>query len=273
MYSESAIREFQNRIWHYYYRNRREMPWRLPVNGIFDPYRILVSEIMLQQTQVARVIPKYEAFIKRFPDIQSLASASLADVLVAWSGLGYNRRAKYLHRAAQHIVTDFDGQFPETVDVLVSLPGIGINTAGAIAAYAYNKPVVFVETNIRSVIIMYFFQDATDVKDKEIAAAASAVLDQSNPREWYWALMDYGAHLKSTAGNHARRAKVYAKQSKFEGSVRQVRGKVLQVLRTGPVGLADFQRDINDDRLPGVLESLVAEELIQLDKNTYRLAQ
>lgn len=273
MYSESAIREFQNRIWHYYYRNRREMPWRLPVNGIFDPYRILVSEIMLQQTQVARVIPKYEAFIKQFPDLQSLASAPLADVLITWSGLGYNRRAKYLHRSAQHIVADLNGEFPNSVASLGGLPGIGINTAGAIAAYAYNQPVVFVETNIRSVIIMYFFQDATDVTDKEITVVASAVLDHSNPREWYWALMDYGAHLKSTAGNHARRAKIYAKQSKFEGSVRQVRGKVLQVLRSGPLDLADIQKDITDDRLLSVLESLVIEELIQLDKNTYRLAQ
>lgn len=250
------------------------MPWRsAEADGGFDPYKIWLSEIMLQQTQVARVIPKFEQFLKRFPDVQSLAAAPLADVLVLWSGLGYNRRAKYLHDAARRVVSDHNGKFPQSVAELSALPGVGKNTAGAILAYAHNEPVVFIETNIRSVLILYFFENQDSVTDAQLREVAQAVLDEKNPREWYWALMDYGSHLKSTAGNHARRAKSYVKQSKFEGSRRKVRGQVMRRLVDGPAELDALQNFVNDERLPLVLDALVGEQLVYFDGVNYRLPE
>ena len=147
--SQQQIHDFQSMVWDYFETHgRHDLPWRLPTDRGFDPYAIMVSEIMLQQTQVGRVIPKFQAFMKQFPTVQALASAPLSDVLQAWSGLGYNRRAKFLWQAAQQVVTDYAGVMPKTLEDLVRLPGIGKNTAGAIMAYAYDQPVYFIETNI-----------------------------------------------------------------------------------------------------------------------------
>jgi A/G-specific adenine glycosylase len=145
--------EFQEMIWDKARQHYRKMPWR----DNTDPYNVLVSELMLQQTQVDRVIPKFELFMLTFPSILSLSKASLADVLIAWNGLGYNRRAKYLHESAKKIVSDFEGKIPQSYEKLTSLPGVGPNTAGAILAYSYNQPVVFIETNIRTVYFHHFF--------------------------------------------------------------------------------------------------------------------
>ena len=160
---KEILRQKGNELW-------RDMPWREDTR----PYYVLVSELMLQQTQVSRVIPKFEAFIERFPDEKTLASASLGDVLKLWQGLGYNRRAKYLHDAARMIVNDFDGRFPENEAAILQLPGVGKNTAGAILAYAFNKPAIFVETNIRTVYIHAFFADNFAVDDKQIIAKLEA---------------------------------------------------------------------------------------------------
>ena len=208
--SPKQIETFREAVWGYYREHGRTMPWREDPS----PYKVLVSELMLQQTQVSRVIPKFDAFMYTCADFASLAEKPLGDVLALWSGLGYNRRAKFLHRTAQLVVSDHAGALPDTFVELVKLPGIGKNTAGAILAYAYEQPVVFVETNIRTVYFHHFYPDAaTLVSDKEIESLVAQTLDEEHPREWYWALMDYGTHLKQTAGGRLTSSKHYVKQS------------------------------------------------------------
>lgn len=254
------IAYFQRTVWDFYRAHRRPMPWRAEP----APYYVLVSEMMLQQTQVARVLAKFPPFIHRFPDVATLAAAPLSDVLAAWSGLGYNRRAKFLHRAAQMVMRDFSGELPRAQADLLRLPGVGVNTAGAILAYAFNEPAVFVETNIRTAYIHHFFADTADaVSDDELRQIIAASLPTENPREWYWALMDYGTHLKATVGGQLHRVKQYRPQSKFAGSRRQVRGQVLKVLleRT-QAGLAELAARIPDERLESVCDELIAEGMI-----------
>ncbi|HEY1063953.1 MAG TPA: hypothetical protein VGE30_01510 [Candidatus Saccharimonadales bacterium] len=257
--------KFNERIWDFYAKHgRHDLPWRLPEqDGRFDQYKILVSELMLQQTQVARVIPKFQAFLQRFPTPESLAGASLAEVLTLWSGLGYNRRAKFLWQAAQMIEADFQGTFPTSVEELTKLPGVGKNTAGAIAAYAFNQPALFIETNVRTVYIHHFFADQTDIVDGDIHSMLEATLDHENPREFYWAIMDYGTHLKQTVGNLGRHSKHYTKQSKFEGSRRQVRGQVLRELAADGKTDTELAAAIPDERLSEVLRALRGEQLIR----------
>lgn len=261
-------------IWNYYeHHGRRDLLWRIPEsNGSFNPYKIMVSEIMLQQTQVSRVTPKFVAFLKAFPTLQELACAPLSEVLIQWNGLGYNRRAKFLWQAAAMLVSDYGGQFPETVEELQTLPGIGKNTAGAIAAYAFNKPVIYVETNVRTVYIHHFFHDRKDVADKEILELLEQTVDQDNAREFYWALMDYGTYLKQTVGNLNRRSKSYARQSPLEGSRRQIRGKVIKLLTTREYTLYELQELIHDERLESVLDDLGHEQLLANTEGFYHLA-
>lgn len=263
--------EFLETLWDYYaHSGRGNLPWRQPeLDGGFDPYKIMVSELMLQQTQVARVIPKYLAFLERFPTAQALAGADLGDVLRAWQGLGYNRRAKFLWQTAQ--IVDSVNYFPQTVVELVGLPGIGNNTAGAILAYAHNLPVVFVETNVRTVYIHHFFHDRTNVHDKEIVQLVQQTLDHENPREFYWALMDYGSHLKATVGNANTASKHYAKQSTFHGSRRQVRGQIIRELGRRNLALAELQAAVPDERLQSVLDDLLSEGLVRLNDGAYCL--
>jgi A/G-specific adenine glycosylase len=249
-----------------YYRlhGRHDLPWRQPEpDGSFDPYKILVSEAMLQQTQVGRVIPKFNSFIKQFPDAATLARASLGDVLRAWNGLGYNRRAKFLHEAAQQIVDQYGEGFPANSQELVKLPGVGPNTAGAILAYAFNRPAVFVETNIRTAYIHHFFAGQTAVEDRVVLAALTRTLPKSGIRVWYWALMDYGTFLKQAVGNLNRASRSYAKQTKFAGSKRQIRGQVIRLLSERPYSSKELQIAIDDERLAVVLAGLTDEGLIR----------
>ena len=237
----------------------RDMPWREDTR----PYYILVSELMLQQTQVARVIPKFEAFIERFPDVSSLAKATLADVLRLWQGLGYNRRAKFLHEAAKMITNDFNGDFPATYAEIMTLPGVGKNTAGAIMAYAFNQPAVFIETNIRTVYIHHFFNNHVDVDDKEIIALVTKTLDHDNPRAFYWALMDYGAWLKASGVRNISTSKHYKKQSALKGSVREVRGQIIRELAINDIRLEDLQHQIKADaRFESALVGLLTDGLV-----------
>lgn len=265
---------FQETVWDYYRHNGRDMPWRQPeADGSFDPYKIMVSEIMLQQTQVARVIPKFEAFIAAFPTVQALAQAQLGEVIGQWSGLGYNRRAKFLHQAAQYITNKEKSKFPQTLNTLSKLPGVGEHTAGAIMVYAYNQPVPFLETNIRTVYIHHFFADHTElVSDKQLLPMVADTIDKEHPREWFWALMDYGSHLKATVGNVSRQSKHYTKQSKFKGSKRQIRGQVLKLLINKPHGATALAKHIPDERLTEILRDLTHEGLIVKENNKYRLA-
>lgn len=259
--------DFVSLVWDYYDKHGRELPWRHTT----DPYAIMVSEIMLQQTQVGRVIPKFAAFLQVFPTIHKLANAPLSAALEAWSGLGYNRRAKYLHQTAQIISQNYQGKFPQKIDELTALPGIGLNTAGAILAYAYNMPVVFIETNIRTVYIHHFFAGKSDVTDKELRPIIEKTLDATNPREWYWALMDYGSFLKQSVGNVSRNSKHYTKQAPFEGSKRKVRGAILRALAGRNLKSAELQAIIDDSRTDAVLKDLVAEGLISVKDGSYQL--
>ena len=246
----------------------RRMPWReISSSGEIDPYHVLVSEIMLQQTQVARVIPKFEAFLEAFPSLNTLAAASLGDVLQRWSGLGYNRRAKYLHEAAGQLQ---NAATPWTYEALVNRKGIGPNTAKAVLTYSYNQPHYFIETNIRTVYIHHFFEHQSDVVDAEIMEALQATLDRNNPRTFYWAVMDYGAQLKKRS-HASRQSKGYVRQSAFVGSKRQVRGQVLRVLSAVPLERNELARHIDDKRLDEVLQDLRGEGLIKKDGNTYQL--
>jgi len=221
-----VVRSFQKIIYQHYQEQGRTFPWRKTRN----PYHILVSEIMLQQTQVDRVVEKYEKFITEFPDFSTLAATPLREILKLWQGLGYNRRALALKKIAQTVVTEYNNKVPSGLDELMKLPGIGKTTASEILAFAFNKPTVFIETNIRSVFIHFFFRNKDDVKDAEILDLVEKTLDTSNPRKWYYALMDYGTTLKKMYQNPGRQSFHYRTQSPFNGSNRQVRGMILKTL-------------------------------------------
>jgi A/G-specific adenine glycosylase len=212
-----------------YYRKygRGQLPWRKTA----DPYRILVSEVMLQQTQVDRVIPFYKRFLQKFPDAKALAKAPLSEVLKEWSGLGYNRRGKFLREASAAIGRHHGGKVPSDYIALRALPGVGEYTAKAVRTFAFNEPEVMLETNIRTALIHELFPRGRKVNDERLTPVLSDALRYvESPCEWYWALMDYGTYIKKTHGNAARRSKVYTKQSAFEGSLRQVRGAILREL-------------------------------------------
>lgn len=270
MTDKDSTRDFHKKLWQAYDKHGRDLPWRQPeVDGAFDAYKILVSEFMLQQTQVNRVIPKYLEFLRVFPDIQTLARAQLADVLSQWNGLGYNRRAKYLHEAARMLRVI---QEPWTVDSLVRCKGIGENTAAAVFVYSYNEPLVFVETNIRTVYIHHFFPDNDKVADAQILELLKDTLNTENPREFYWALMDYGTQLKKQGVRNINRSKHYQKQSRFAGSKRQIRGEILRLLTSRKtLPLAELNDIITDDRLDDVLEDLRKEGFISTEAGQVRV--
>ena len=233
----------------------RSMPWRDQPTL----YYVLVSELMLQQTQVARVLTKFREFTAEFPDVQSLAAAELTEVLRAWQGLGYNRRARYLHQTAHAIAA---GAPVTTLDDLVALPGIGINTAGAIINYVYQIPTPFIETNIRTVYLNHFFMDQTAVADRDILPIVEQTMDQANPRQWFWALMDYGSELKAQGKGKLFASRHYTKQPEFAGSLRQMRGEILRRY-VGGQPLAEITADLQDDpRFAAALDGLRRDGLI-----------
>lgn len=221
----------------------RDLPWR----RTYDPYAIWISEVMLQQTQVSRVDGRWQRWLERFPTVDALAAAAPSDVLEEWQGLGYNRRALSVHRAAQAI-SEAGGVFPQDPKELVKLPGIGPATAAGICAFAFNLHGVYLETNVRTVFLHELYPQAEGVPDSELvplveltcpASAADAVdadgaandaTTELTPRSWYYALLDYGAYLKKTIPNPSRRSKSHVKQSRFEGSHRQKRAELLRVL-------------------------------------------
>lgn len=221
---------FRRAVLAHFRAHGRDLPWR----HTRDPYRILVSEFMLQQTQVPRVLPKYEEFLEAFPDMASLAAAPLSDVLRHWQGLGYNRRALALKRTAELVVSDHDGRLPRDPAVLRRLPGIGPATAAAVAAFAFGDAHPFLETNIRAAFLHHFFPYRDGVPDSELLPLVEATLDRSDPRTWYYALMDYGGMLKRTAGNPSRRSRHHSRQSTFEGSQRQLRAAALRAVLERP---------------------------------------
>jgi A/G-specific adenine glycosylase len=269
--STASIRQLRKTVYNHFKKHGRSLPWR---QG-YDPYHILVSEVMLQQTQVDRVALKFEPFINALPGFASLARAPLSKVLLLWQGLGYNRRAVNLKRAAKIVISRYDGRLPASPEVLETLPGIGKATAASIAAFAFNIPAVFLETNIRTVLIHHFFKEKKSVSDADLLPLAQAVLDRKNPRQWYSALMDYGTMLKKQHGNASRRSAHYKKQSRFEGSKRQMRGKILRLL-LNKKGLTSDQiskhLEIPVSQLNGILRELIKDKIISKSKNSYHIA-
>ncbi len=245
---------------------RHDLPWR----QTHDVYKILVSEVMLQQTQVERVIPFYRAFLKKFPTAKKLAAAPLADVLTAWQGLGYNRRAKMLQQAAKVLAT----KNVTTIEELEALPGVGPYTARAVAAFAWNKGGIVIETNIRTAVIEHFFTPAKNrntiiydsVSDAEIEKSLAKCLPKGRAREWYSALMDYGASLKRSGISHNAKSAAHTKQPKFAGSLRQARGAILRELAKDSQTkkrLVGLLGDVRTAQLTHALSALVAEGLVE----------
>ncbi len=266
-----TIRTFQGEVYDFYRKHGRTFPWRRTRN----PYHILVSEIMLQQTQTERVGEKYKQFIASFPDFASLAHAPLREILRVWQGLGYNRRAVALKKAAQTVMTKFHGDLPSSPEALISLSGIGRATACAICAFAFNEPVVFIETNIRRVFIHCFFQGRQGIKDAEILPLVAKTLDTSNPRKWYFGLMDYGAMLKKQHQNPNRKSAHYQKQPPFEGSNRQIRGMILKLLTAeSPLSHREIAERLGKDpeRVKGNLTQLQEEGFIRKDRAGFAIA-
>jgi len=265
---KAKIESFKKKILKFFKEHgRHHLPWRQTQ----DPYKILVSEVMLQQTQVDRVIPKYKAFLKAFPTVKRLSEAKLSQVLLHWSGLGYNRRARMLHEAAKKVVKENGGNFSTRIEALKELPGVGPYTAAAVVTFAYNQPVVMIETNIRSVFIHEFFKDRKEVNDKEIIKLIALSLPKRKSREWYAALMDYGAHLKKENPNPSRKSKHHVKQSMFKGSLRETRGKILKELLKKPQTLGLLIKEIQKPkiRVEKALEGLHKDGLIRKEKQRW----
>jgi A/G-specific adenine glycosylase len=214
----------------------------------------MVSELMLQQTQVERVVPKYLSFLHRFPTTKALAQAKLADVLREWQGLGYNRRALYLKKTCELVEKTFAGNIVSALHSETKLPGIGPYTRHAIRTFAWDEPHIFIETNIRSVYIHHFFPKKKKVSDDDLLSYMRETLDTENPREWYWALMDYGSHLKRTVTNPSRKSTHHVKQSKFAGSNRELRSHILKELLKAPQSIES-------------LHQIPKRPLLDIDKN------
>lgn len=257
-----SVKAFQKIIKDYYRQQGRSFPWRKTK----DPYKILVSEIMLQQTQAPRVVEKYISFLKRFPSVTKLASAKTTAVLQEWQGLGYNRRGLALKKAAEIIVKKYKGKVPKSIEALMSLPGVGPATAGDILAFAWNQPSIVIETNIRTVFIHFFFKDSSNITDSEILPLIKRTLDKTNPRDWYYALMDYGAYLKKIEINPSRRSKHYVSQSPFAGSNRELRSKILKYIlayRKQPIEHIIESLGIDTEKIENNLAVMVKEGLLE----------
>jgi A/G-specific adenine glycosylase len=266
----AVVEEFGALVMGRYAHAGRSFPWR----ETRDPWAILVSEVMLQQTQTERVVPKYLAWMEAYPEPRRLAEAPLAEVLALWSGLGYNRRALALKAAAAAIVAA--GGIGDDEESLLALPGVGPYTARAVLAFAFGRPVALVETNIRSVYLHHFFPGSDRVKDTEIELLVEATMLRDDPRNWYYALMDYGVELKRRLGNPNVRSAHYAKQSPFADSNRRIRGAILREL--GERGGADADQlasvlPFSRERVDAALSQLKAEGFVAQSGESYRIGE
>lgn len=268
----ARIAAFRREVLDYWKKHgRHDLPWRKTA----DPYKILVSEVMLQQTQVPRVLEKYTQFLKRFPNVRVLAKAPLSDVLKIWSGLGYNRRGKYLHDTAQAVVQKHKGVIPKDVHELRALPGMGPYTVSAVRVFAHNLPDVLLETNVRAVYIHHFFRGKATVRDADIIPLAARAARGHDSRTWHWALMDYGVHIKKIHKNPTRRSAHYVVQTKFQGSLRQVRGAILKILNNeGAHGDLAISKKLAFDEFSvrKALAGLKRDGLVTSEKGSWRIA-
>ncbi|MFA6504510.1 MAG: A/G-specific adenine glycosylase [Treponemataceae bacterium] len=266
-----SIIDFHSTVIDHYRQSGRTFPWRQTT----DPWAILVSEIMLQQTQTDRVVPYWRRWLELWPSPTTLAAAPLDQVLREWSGLGYNRRSRFLRDAAAVIRDRHDGIVPDDPEALDALPGIGPYTARAVATFAFGRPEVFIETNIRAVYLHFFFPNESEVNDSRLMPLIEETLDRSDPRCWYWALMDYGAALKRVTVNPGRRSAHHVRQSRFEGSLRQARGAALRSLASeGSSSIRELSRrtGISDDRLAAALSALADEGMVAEKAGVYEIA-
>lgn len=283
------VQEFNEILFAWNNNVYRPMDWRpkkRDTKVVLDPYRILVSEIMLQQTQVDRVRTKFAEFILRFPDVSMLARAPLRDVLRLWSGLGYNRRAKYLHQAAKAVVSEHDGKFPRDFTKLQALPGIGRSTAAAIMAFAWNEPYPMIDTNLRRILVRSFF-DGNIPSDAVLFDFAQAMIPTGRGRAWNYAMLDLGA-MVCTARRHSDACPmfdfhgdvddfVYKKpQSKFKGSKRSYRGALLKALvAEGTLSRKAAEAFFADTPYDGkaAIDELLEEGILAKHKNNITLAE
>jgi A/G-specific adenine glycosylase len=269
--SNKEIQDFRETILSYYVENRRSFPWR----ETWDPYKIFISEVMLQQTQTDRIVEKFNAFVLRFPNFKVLSEASLQEIFKYWQGLGYNRRALYLQQSAQLVMQKYIGRLPDSSILIDELPGIGKATACAIVTYSFNTPTVFIETNVRSVFLHYFFSEQDEVPDELLYPLVERSLDHEDPRNWYYALMDYGVMLKKTLGNPNRRSKHYTKQSPFLQSNRRVRGMIMKALNDqSPLTEKQIVKttEIEPEKIEYNLKKLTAEMMIKEKNGKYSIS-
>lgn len=262
--SPERLEEFSATVWERGRELYRDLPWR----DTHDPYAILLSEVMLQQTQVSRVMGRWEQWLETFPTIADLASAPLPPVLELWQGMGYNRRALNLKRCAEEVVAMHDGVVPSDKKALLGLPGIGPSTSAGVRVFAFRQPDMYLETNVRAVFIHELFPGRESVADKELVSLVEATCPQdARVRAWYYALLDYGAHLKKTMPNPTRRSKHYTRQSKFEGSHRQKRAYLLRRVIDDALSTEDLARDLaQSERASGRQEPSVEEVRAILDE-------
>lgn len=266
-HARCGVTFFQSQILHWYKKNKRDdLPWRYTNNRHVSAYEILISEIMLQQTQVSRVLDKFPKFLHAFPTINHLAEAPLKNVLKEWQGMGYNRRALYLQQCAQKIIMEFDGHIPSDAVLLKTLPGIGPYTAGAVSCFAFNTQSIFLDTNIRKFFIYHFFTRACNagkkISDAEILPIAERLFYKKNPRIWNYALMDYGALVLSGKPELLSTAKNYHKQSPFLGSNRFFRSQIVQYLLKHKQASFDELQQTSPRDISLILTSLSKEGLI-----------
>jgi A/G-specific adenine glycosylase len=270
--TSGVVKIFQDIIYNYYNNKGRKFPFRQDIT----PYNVLVSEMMLQQTQTGRVAEKFIAFTERFPDFETLSNSTTEEILKSWQGLGYNRRALALKEIARKIVNEYGGKLPNDIQTLKSFPQIGHNTASSIVAFAYNIPTYFIETNIRRVYIYFFFYDKKSVKDKEIMPIVHKTLDISNVRHWYYALMDYGVMLKKTHPELNKRSAHYRKQSQFKGSTRETRGKILKLLmEKKSLRETEIIKILKEDseKIKKILKTLTKEGFLNEELSIYSLSK
>lgn len=271
-----AYEKFQEVVWDYYKNHKRILPWR---EGKINPYHVLVSEFMLQQTQVDRVLPKYKLFLKRFPTLKKLAFAKQSSVIREWSGLGYNRRAIFLHKTAQIITNNFQGKIPNTKEKLLTLPGVGPYMASALLIFVYNKDEICLETNIRTVYIHHFFKNQKKVSDAELLPFVERSRAPYAPREWFYALMDYGSHIKRTLGNFSRKSSLHTKQKVFKGSNRELRGIVIKYMVgrkkkevVSFLTIKDVTKHFTKEHVQDVVKSLISEGFLTGNINKFTLS-
>jgi len=264
------IEQFRTEVLKFYASEGRNFPWRQDTS----PYSVFVSEVMLQQTQVYRVEPKYIRWMREVPDFQALAELSTERLLGLWQGLGYNRRALALRESAEKVIKEYDGILPDDPELLQRLPGIGPATAASICAFAFNLPVVFIETNIRRVFIHFFFRDSEQVSDRDILPLVEASLHRESPRDWYNALMDLGTLLKNRVANPNRKSRHYTRQAPFKGSNREARGAVLKALQKATRQSAEELSEttgIDFRRILRAAEELEKEGFLSAEKGLFGL--